>query len=82
MSFMTGSYNMLTNLKKFIHDESGQASTEYVMLIFMIVSAIIFLKTILTSFMDKIVRGQLGQGILNNFFQPDSMHRFPIRIPK
>lgn len=73
---------MLTNLKKFINDENGQASTEYVMLIFVIVTAIIFIKTILTSFMDKVVRGQLGQGVLNNFFTPSSMHRFPIRIPK
>ncbi|MBI3556358.1 MAG: hypothetical protein HY074_08865 [Deltaproteobacteria bacterium] len=68
------------NLKRLLKDESGQAATEYVLLLVVLVTIIIKLGG---AFKDKVlalVNGPLRRQMQSRFFASGGVHRFPLKI--
>ena len=62
-------------------DKSGQATTEYVMLMVVLVVLIITIGLAFSKKIKDLIEGRLGN-IISGFFNPNTMHTLPFRIPK
>jgi Flp pilus assembly pilin Flp len=73
--------NRNPGLRRFLRDESGQATIEYVLILSVLVSIALLLirdllRPILTRFTDS-----LSKAIEERMFKPGSMHRSPFQSP-
>ncbi len=69
-------------LRNFLKDESGQATTEYVLLIAILVSILLTLAFAFKNKIQALFQGRLGNYLREQFFNPRRMYRFPINIPR
>lgn len=58
--------------------ERGQATTEYILLIAVVVAAVLAVGMSLREGMQRLVEGRLKEKIYKMYFDPDAMHRFRI----
>lgn len=72
----------MKKIKQLFFEECGQATTEYVLLIFFIVGAIITVGFALRSKLKGLLEGKIGNWLLKTFFRPEGMYRLPVRIPE
>ena len=68
-------------LKHFLSDESGQATTEYVLLVFFIVTITISIGVVFRKKIQDILDGTVGKFLVKTFFNPEGMYRLPVKIP-
>lgn len=66
-------------LKDLLADESGQASTEYVLLLVVLIVIIKTLGSALRARMEALVKGPLSDKMRREFFKPGGVHQFPMR---
>ena len=64
-------------LKILWQDESGQATTEYVMLLFVLSGMIFTLGNAFQKKLKKLIEGTLTNSLNKRIFNPQAMHRFP-----
>jgi Flp pilus assembly pilin Flp len=61
---------------KFLKDESGQASVEYVLFLVMLMSIVITVgRNVMVRFQD-LVTNRIGGSLTRGFFRPEAMYRF------
>jgi len=65
---------------RFFKDESGQATTEYVVFLIFIVAAIFAVGLALRQYMLKLFRQTVGVMLQQKYFNPANLHRFPIKF--
>ncbi|MGE4233352.1 MAG: Flp family type IVb pilin [Bacteriovoracia bacterium] len=68
----------MQRLRSFLTDESGQATTEYVVFLVILIGIIIAVGFALREAILRLLQSRVG-GLASRFFNPNSMYRFPFR---
>ena len=74
---MTKTLKQLSN--RFLKDESGQAATEYVMLISMLVGIVFAVGLSFRASIERLFSSKIGDELLGRLFDPNRLHRFRMR---
>lgn len=72
----------LLNSHKGVMNRLGQATTEYVVLLAVLVVIFLSVASAFTNRLKSFIEGPIGSYIERQFFNANSMHQLPLRIPK
>ncbi|MBI3542919.1 MAG: hypothetical protein HY075_06575 [Deltaproteobacteria bacterium] len=75
-----GSRKLRKLARRFLEAEDGQATTEYVMLMAVLVGIIITLGKVFRDRMVSLVKGPVSNMLKQSFFRPGGVHKFPISL--
>ncbi len=67
-------------ISQFLKSESAQATTEYVMFISILVTAVFTVGFAFRAAISRLIETKIGQSLFDKFFNPNSMHRFPFKL--